>query len=285
MTPSQRNTYHRQYIRWHTGQERIAKRLVLSRFRVMADGLVRSIESSTPMAALGALDILISENAHLAMVEAIYLQVGVVAAQREYSRLLPAKSTGVAMQTKDRDVPGNPNLPSKPNPSGLLQVGFQSQQWREKMIQMARSSETALRITKMTARTKQVVRDVLTRGAEQNWSLPKLAKNLRSVVVDKVRAVLIARTETTRASSAGHEAGAMSTLLKLDKVWITTYDGRTRESHIEAGKLKPVPRDGFFLVSGLPMKYPGDPAGGIAECARCRCTVSYIPSRDYLNLN
>lgn len=285
MTPAQRHAYHLQYIRWHTGQERIARRIVLARLRRMADNVSVTVEKAGATATIGTLDFLITDAAHQGILEAIYLQVGVLAAEREYNRLLPPKkSVAVAMLAKDRDAPELPK-PGAPKPSGLLQVGFQSQTWRERMVSMARSSETALRITSMTAKTKQLVRDTLTRGAEQNWSLPRLVRGLRSVIVSKVRATLIARTETTRAANAGHEQGAMSTLLKLDKIWIATSDTRTRDAHRAMIGSKPVPRDGFFLVGGAKMRFPGDPAGGASNTCRCRCVVSYVPSKDRFNLN
>lgn len=283
MTPAQAATYHRHYIRWHTSQERIAKRIALVRFNQMAGSLIYVLRSSNIDALLGSLDLLITTQAHGAILTSIYTSVGVSAAEREYVRLMPkAKGQGVGMHTKDKD-PSVPNL--LPKPSGNLTISFYSQQWRSKMEELARGSETASRITKMTEKTRDLVRSVLADAGANGWSITKIARGIRAIVADKVRATLIARTETTRAANAGHEAGAMTTLLKLDKKWIATADTRTRDAHLAMLTAPAVPRDGKFIVGGLPMAYPGDPAGGAENVCRCRCVVAYIPSRDYLNLN
>ncbi|WP_256432989.1 hypothetical protein [Spirosoma foliorum] len=36
-------------------------------------------------------------------------------------------------------------------------------------------------------------------------------------------------------------------------------------------------------IKVMPMKYPGDPNGGAAQCCNCRCAIAYVPAREYLN--
>lgn len=283
MTPAQAATYHRQYLRWHTQQERIAVRIIVAGLTKIANSLISILPSTHVDALSGTLPLLLQDAEFTAMLESIYITVGLDAAANEYSRLLPMKSSAVPVLVKDRDVPGLP--PLKPKPDPLIRVARFSSQWRAKMIELARNSETASRITKMAEGTRDLIREAIAQANTGSLNIRDLARSIRDVVVDKSRAMLIARTETTRAANAGHEAGAMSTNLALLKRWICTYDGRTRESHIEASKLSPVARDSVFIVSGLPMKYPGDPAGGAAECANCRCVVSYVPTLNVLNLN
>lgn len=81
----------------------------------------------------------------------------------------------------------------------------------------------------------------------------------------------IARTESMRSLNAGtHE------LFKeygvQEQEWITTIDGRERDSHREVNK--EVRKIGDpFLVGGWPMMYPGDPSAPPSEVCNCRCSL------------
>lgn len=275
MTPAQSRTYYAQYARWLVQQERIAVRIVRARLGQLADAIDQQLSTATPEVLALMLPYTIPDVAFAGLLEAIYTQVGASAAEREYTRLVPQKSAVLAgMATKDKE----------PNPRrGTLTLGLFPETWRQKMITLARSSETASRISKMAEKTRQLVRDVLTESAAQNWDIRKLSRKLRSVVASKSRAELIARTETTRAANAGHEAGAESTLLKLNKQWIATRDSRTRDTHRAIGG-KVVEKDGKFNVGGRLMSYPGDPAGGPAETCNCRCTHVYVPTVNPFNI-
>ncbi|WP_077920404.1 phage minor head protein [Spirosoma sp. 209] len=269
MTPNQRHTLHQSFLRWHAGQERYAKRVTLVRLRAMALAVIAQVRAGSEWEES------VSPEAHAALLADIYGEVGMQSAIREYSRLLSVKSAPVLMLTKDRDGPGLSEPASDP---GLLTIQRSSPTWRQRMMLLARSSESAQRVTQMSAHTKQLIRDVLTRGAEQVWDIRKIARRLREVIADPVRALLIVRTETTRAASVGAEMGASATNLILNKVWIATNDARTRASHRAMLRSKPVPKDGVFIVGGKAMRYPGDPAGGPAQVCRCRCSVVYVPS-------
>jgi len=59
------------------------------------------------------------------------------------------------------------------------------------------------------------------------------------------------------------------------KRWIATLDERTRPDH-QAADGQTVPKDEKFVVGGMEMKYPGDPAGGAANTVHCRCAMNYI---------
>lgn len=280
-TDRQRQAYHRQYDRWLTQQDRKAVRIVLVNMGQLLSSLRTALVSSNAEGALALLDMLVPESIHGRILEQIYTNTGVVAAEREYNRLIPpAKADPLQIQLKDRDVP---ELPQAPRPSGLIRINHNSETWRQRMVAMAQSSETASRIKLMTDKTRQLVREVLTTGASERWTLPKLVRGLRGVVVDKVRATLIARTETTRAANAGAREGGLSTLLKLNKIWIATADGRTRQDHATMLGSKPVPFDGHFIVGGVKMLYPGDPAGGAAQCCRCRCAHANVPATNFFD--
>lgn len=87
--------------------------------------------------------------------------------------------------------------------------------------------------------------------------------------MSKVRSERIARTETLAITSEAthdvHEASGVEF-----KRWLTTIDGRERESHFEAhGQMQKIGEP--FEVGNTKLMYPGDPAGDVEEVANCRC--------------
>ena len=87
-------------------------------------------------------------------------------------------------------------------------------------------------------------------------------------------ALLIARTETTRATSQGAVRAMSSALnegVKLQKEWLTSRDGNVREAHqIIDGQIVDV--DGSFNSMGSLATHPGEFGSAALDC-NCRCTV------------
>lgn len=61
----------------------------------------------------------------------------------------------------------------------------------------------------------------------------------------------------------------------LDKTWIATLDGKTRDSHFAADGQR-TPLTGTFTVGVSALRYPGDPAGPPSEVRNCRCRVGVL---------
>lgn len=99
------------------------------------------------------------------------------------------------------------------------------------------------------------------------------------------RAELVARTEATGAyNAAGFEAARLEeqTLgITLEKAWVCTIDGVTRDTHFAADGQR-VPLDGTFRVGRAELRFPGDPSGMIEETANCRCTMIRLEPEDPL---
>lgn len=99
------------------------------------------------------------------------------------------------------------------------------------------------------------------------------------------RAELVARTETTGAfNAAGLEAARLEekTLgITLEKAWVCTIDGRTRDDHFAADGQR-VPLDGTFMVGGAELRFPGDKQAPIEQTANCRCTMIRLEPGDPL---
>lgn len=93
----------------------------------------------------------------------------------------------------------------------------------------------------------------------------------------KVRSELIARTETLAVTSEAQFTTFMASGVER-KRWLTTLDGRERETHFEAhGQM--VKMDEPFEIGDCELQYPGDSGSGcIEEIANCRC--DHIPVVD-----
>lgn len=211
---------------------------------------------------LSASDSRITEAAHLQMLSDVYGAVGPLAAHNEFNLV------------RSRIVAGM----KRENP--LFDLGFFSRKWRQLMIAILSSPETAARVTKMTETTKAQIRSALTDAIDLRLDVRQTAKLIRDKIGGSVlrsRALLIARTETTRAANLAAEMGASETGIELQKVWIATADTRTRPAHLAMRGKDPIVKDALFVVGGKKMKHPGDPAGGPENVINCRCTVSYVP--------
>ena len=109
----------------------------------------------------------------------------------------------------------------------------------------------------------------------------ELRKNFRSI--NRNRAALIARTETHSAAGFAHQSYHKQVGdnygVAMVKQWVSTGDGRTRETHRMANGQQ-VSMDEDFIIGGRPMSYAGDPRGGAVNVCNCRCVVIYTDTRD-----
>ncbi|GAB3324474.1 hypothetical protein GCM10027299_21760 [Larkinella ripae] len=204
----------------------------------------------------------VSERTAYNMLTDIYNAVGPAYAEREFD--LIAGRTRLALK---RD-------------GSLFNLGFFSRKWMQVMNRLMADSETARRVQNITETTRRLIREALATAQTQRLDIRATSRLLANVLGGKAlrnRATLIARTETTRAANIAAELGAETTGIKLNKLWIATADSRTRPAHAAMLGKKPIPKDDLFVVGGVRMKYPGDPAGGVANTASCRCIITYLP--------
>jgi len=124
--------------------------------------------------------------------------------------------------------------------------------------------------------TQQLMRDseFMTLGAVERGRILRNQFNKYS----QWQAERVVRTEATAAANFAQTQAAQTIFPpeQLQKEWIASFDDKVRDTHSEAdGQI--VRANDTFLVGGQPMMFPGDPAGGAAECINCRCSVAYIP--------
>lgn len=133
------------------------------------------------------------------------------------------------------------------------------------------------RITNVSDTTRSLIVAAIERGFSDGSTTAEIAKDLRSIVpsLSRMRADVIARTETHGAANYGANEAAKRTGLPLRKEWNASHDENTRDTHSEAdGQV--VGMDELFEVGDGRLAYPGDPSGPAQEVINCRCALSHI---------
>ena len=154
-----------------------------------------------------------------------------------------------------------------------LELSIDREQIERDALAAVRKMETSILAT-----TRGEVQDIVNQALEENWTLDEIQSSLvQSKKFDATRAMLIARTETTRHSNrAAVDAfkAAEATGIKVEKMWLSARDERVRDAHKPGGGLdgQTVPVDGLFNWQGKTSEHPG----GFEDAAmdiNCRCTV------------
>ena len=131
------------------------------------------------------------------------------------------------------------------------------------------SRDVAWNIEKMNAEVLQ--------GILQGEPIDKIADRLAQVIGMNLRsAVSAARTMVTSAENKGRQDGferAAAMGIILEREWIATSDGRTRDWHRELDGVTVGVDEPFENAIGKIM-YPGDPSANGANVWNCRCTIA-----------
>lgn len=132
---------------------------------------------------------------------------------------------------------------------------------------------------------KQQITGSVTSSILQGKSIPKIANDLQSRMLDMSRASAIrtARTAITAAQNAGRldtYRAAQDMGIKLKKRWLATLDNRTRHAHAMLDG-QTVDVDKPFKVDGYELMYPGDSSAPGYLVYNCRCTqIAEIDGED-----
>ena len=131
------------------------------------------------------------------------------------------------------------------------------------------AKDVAWNIEKMNAEVLQ--------GILQGEPIDKIADRLAQVIGMNLRsAVSAARTMVTSAENKGRQDGferAAAAGIILEREWIATSDGRTRDWHRELDGVTVGVDEPFENAIGKIM-YPGDPSANGANIWNCRCTIA-----------
>lgn len=122
------------------------------------------------------------------------------------------------------------------------------------------------------------IRNELLDGMHDGDSVEQIAARISNLAnFEETRARRIARTEIHAASESG--SLAQMEFMGYDKgtvtkEWVSTRDGRTRETHRFANG-QTVEMTESFLVGLSHLQFPGDPTGAPGEIINCRCTTIF----------
>ena len=134
----------------------------------------------------------------------------------------------------------------------------------------------------ITETTQDLIRQIFTDAYILGEGIDDIVKKLENTELSRIRARMIARTESVTASNTGAVIVAKSTGLDLNKEWLAASDNRVRLHHQHLNR-QIVPLDGYFHDHGVTMEHPG---GRVQESGlpvppeyviNCRCTTIFIP--------
>ena len=137
--------------------------------------------------------------------------------------------------------------------------------------------------------SKKDIGKIVSTGIEKGQDMKQIAKEIDKLYLEEYipkRSMTIARTETIKSSNMGSFLGANASPVKLDKVWLSTKDSRTRSApesnfdHVHPNN-QVRDMDAPFDVSNEKLMYPCDSSLGAkaGNVINCRCTMFYKPKR------
>lgn len=261
MTQKEKIAYGKIYSKFNARIERYAYSFFFKVLKKQVQGLKRLIEFYPIEALSSVIDREITPQAFIEGYNEFYPKAG-----KAFLKFHAAQFKETIKKDKD--------------PIQAINIAFRDAEKIAELAKIATSPEIGDRITKITDYTRKLIKETIERGITDNLTKPQIAKQIAERTTDtiaKKRALLIARTETTYISSKAAEINVQDSPFKLQKTWIPVSDMRTRPDHLEMLSKKPILKDETFNVGGTQMKYPGDPAGGAANCVNCRCAIFYSP--------
>ena len=123
---------------------------------------------------------------------------------------------------------------------------------------------------------RKKVNNAITQGIIQGERLDQIVKRISTGLCSQNENLMktFARTGMTQAQNAGRYQRQMEAKklgIDMVKEWMSTLDGRTRDSHRHMDGEKVDIGDDVKFSNGL--RYPGDPEGPAREVYGCRCTL------------
>ena len=140
--------------------------------------------------------------------------------------------------------------------------------------------------------TRREIKDIIMAGIAAGLAIGKagqpdtIADNIEKLYLDQIipnRSEVIARTETMTAASKGSLEGAQQAEqqgARIRKIWISTPDDDTRDTHADMRGKDPIPLEALFRVGQSSGEFPADPQLSARERINCRCTIGYRRIRD-----
>ncbi|MAF25821.1 hypothetical protein CL634_09650, partial [bacterium] len=150
-----------------------------------------------------------------------------------------------------------------------------SSAWTERVAQYV-ERESIVRSKFVEDTNRKEVSRILYEGVKAGKSYDEIAKEANVFVSNRDRTMRIVRTEVHTAREFGSHEAAKMTGLDINKRWLSSFDERTRDTHITANG-QVVKLSAKFNVGGSRLDHPGDPSGAPKEIINCRCTSLHEP--------
>jgi hypothetical protein len=163
-----------------------------------------------------------------------------------------------------------------------INIGFRSEEIIAQTAEEAKKMELGANIVKIEDYTRALIKKEIEDGLVSNLTKEEIARNIKKVTegsISKMRALRIARTETTHANSKSTKVLSNGIPFKQNKFWIPRLDGRERPDHGAMMEKPAISKEDLFLVGSEYLEYPGDPnnGAGASNIVNCRCSVHYVP--------
>lgn len=166
--------------------------------------------------------------------------------------------------------------------------------WDQRPMLVRHLAEVRNRMARIPDEVYDLIAAQISEGVNLGEGIPELAGRIGGVLsaagseTRPRRAVTVARTEAVAALNsarmdafrvvAADEGGT------FEKVWVSTEDARTRESHREADGQR-VPLEAPFIVGDFPLMFPGDPSGPPQEVIGCRCSMVLVEQGEAVDMS
>ena len=257
--------YRKAYLKWHKGYEKRTNTELLKVFR----GWVKDMTiNGQPNQWIHQIDEQFKEEDLIKAYVKIYTEVGLRHGQR----------IGKAANMSQKDF--NPNFFKE---AYERYVAIYLQQSGMARIYDVRSTFVEYIASVLTGKTYGVT------TPDPSTIATWLQKMARRRDFYRWQALRIARTESTAASNLGGVNAIKDSGYVMDKVWVSSHDGRTRRNpddwfdHYEMEGKKVAEGEKFEMGSMKGhidhLEYPGDPKGHPANTINCRCSLIHRPRK------
>ena len=131
---------------------------------------------------------------------------------------------------------------------------------------------------------QRITKEAVKVGIDKGWGMDKIAREIsrNQGEIEKWKALRIARTEVVSASNEGVKVGYEQLPGNKEKVWISTFDNRSRPDHMEMDGVRVAVNEMFTLPSGNKLEFPGDPTGLPGDIINCRCGYEILVTPELL---
>ena len=124
--------------------------------------------------------------------------------------------------------------------------------------------------------TRAQIARIVNTGINEGAAVNQIQSQIRKATAfSPQRALLVARTESTRAVNSGTQmayASAADAGVNVKKQWLSARDGEVRDDHTELDGQTVGVSESFSAPSGATAAYPGDFGDPAMDC-NCRCST------------